>query len=383
MRKNISVYVHIPFCKSKCYYCDFKSFVNNEKYFQDYLEVLKEEIKSFDFTNYTIDTIFFGGGTPTILPSKYICDIMEILSYYKISENAEITIECNPATADFDYFRNIRKSGINRLSVGVQSTNDELLNKIGRVHKYKDVINTFENAKKAGFENINADLIMSLPNQTIYDMEKTLEDIFKLDLQHLSVYSLIIEEDTVFGRLNDCEFEKLNLPSEEVDRETYHMICQMLSENNYKQYEISNFAKIGFECRHNINYWQRAEYIGFGVSSHSLLNKKRFANTNNLKEYLLDKGKTKHEKNSLSKEDEMEEFIFLGLRMLEGVDICKFKKEFGEDFYSLYKEVIEEMQKLGFLEFNGSMLRLTDKGIDVSETVIFEIITKCTKNMKN
>lgn len=374
--KPLSVYIHIPFCKSKCYYCDFKSFVNNDEYFEQYVETLKEEIKSFDFTGYIIETIFLGGGTPTVLPSENICEIIESFNSYKMTENVEITIECNPATADFEYFSKIKNVGVNRLSIGIQSTSDEVLAKIGRVHKFQDVISTVKDAKKAGFSNINGDLIMSLPNQSVSHMEKTISDVLELDLKHFSVYSLIIEEDTVFGKLNDDEFHKLNLPTEDVDRETYHKVCEILKENNYKQYEISNFSKEGFSCKHNINYWNRCEYIGFGVASHSFVDGKRFSNTDSLANYLDDKGKTKHGVNKLSKEDEIEEFIFLGLRMLDGINVLKFEKEFNEDFEFLYGKTIEKMQKLELLERKNSMIKLTNKGIDVSEAIIFDIITK-------
>ena len=284
--KNIGIYVHIPFCKQKCKYCDFISFQCMEDKFEDYFKYLIKEIenKSEEVMD-EIDTIYIGGGTPSIVPAEYIEQVLkEIFGKYKVSKNAEITIEVNPGTVDEEKLKKYLSIGINRLSIGLQSTNDKLLKMLGRVHTYKEFEDVFEKARNVGFKNINVDLMIGLPNQTTEDVDESLEKIIDKNPEHISVYSLIIEENTnMFDLINEGILE---LPSEDLERKMYWRVKETLELNGYNHYEISNFSKVGFESKHNMNCWNQHEYLGFGVAAHSYFDGMRYSNINDLKQYI-------------------------------------------------------------------------------------------------
>ena len=278
--KEIGIYIHIPFCIKKCEYCDFVSYCNKEKYVPQYINALKKEIKNNINKEYKITTIYIGGGTPSSIEENYIADIIETIKLnmndenLKNFENIEVTIEVNPGTVTEKKLKTYKEIGINRLSIGLQETHDELLKSIGRIHTYEEFLKTYNLARKIGFNNINVDLIIALPNQTIQDIKENLEKIIKLNPEHISVYSLILEEGTPF--YNKYNENKIKLPDEELERNMYWYVKNTLENNGYMHYEISNFSKKGFESKHNMNCWNQEEYLGFGVAAHSYNNKTRY-----------------------------------------------------------------------------------------------------------
>lgn len=358
----ISLYIHIPFCKSKCKYCDFLSFPNTE-YINAYKKALLEEINAFDCENESIKSIFIGGGTPTIIDSDIISEIMESIGRFNIEKNAEITIEANPGTLNEEKLKEYRKSGINRISIGLQAWQNSMLKKLGRIHTREIFGESYELAQKY-FDNINIDLMFSLPDQS-YDMWfETLENVTRLKPQHISAYSLIIEEGTQFFDTD------LNLPDDAADRRMYHSAIKFLAEKGYRQYEISNFAKEGYESVHNSVYWERGNYKGFGLGAASLINNVRYKNTEDMSEYI--NGKTIIEKELLTKSDQMAEFMFLGLRMTKGVSISEFKMIFNEDMLLKYKSVINKYNN--YIVVEGDNVKLTTEGIDISNMIFAEML---------
>lgn len=358
----ISLYIHIPFCKSKCKYCDFLSFPNTE-YINAYKKALLEEINAFDCENESIKSIFIGGGTPTIIDSNIIAEIMESIGRFNIEKNAEITIEANPGTLNEEKLKEYRKSGINRISIGLQAWQNSMLKKLGRIHTREIFGESYELAQKY-FDNINIDLMFSLPDQS-YDMWfETLENVTRLKPQHISAYSLIIEEGTQFFDMD------LNLPDDAADRRMYHSAIKFLAEKGYKQYEISNFAKEGYESVHNSVYWERGNYKGFGLGAASLIDNVRYKNTEDMSEYT--NGKTIIEKELLTKSDQMAEFMFLGLRMTKGVSISEFKMIFNEDMLLKYKSVINKYNN--YIVVEGDNVKLTTEGIDISNMIFAEML---------
>ena len=302
--REIGLYIHIPFCKSKCYYCDFISFANKGKMQNEYIEAVIKEIKHFDLSKYIINTVYIGGGTPSILDSKGITRIMNEIKNVRsnisdkgneeITEgndrlntnysSTEFTIEVNPGTVDRQKLIDYKEAGINRLSIGLQSTDDKLLKEIGRIHKYQDFLKVYNTAREVGFNNINVDLMLGLPNQTMETLEDSVRKVIELNPEHISIYSLILEEGTkLFDLVNNG---KLELPSEELERRMYWKVKEMLEGSGYIHYEISNFAKKGFESRHNSDCWKQKEYIGIGLAAHSYLNDVRYSNTENIEEYI-------------------------------------------------------------------------------------------------
>lgn len=357
----ISLYIHIPFCKSKCKYCDFLSFPNTE-YINAYKKALLNEIKAFDCTD-TVKSIFIGGGTPSIIESSIIAEIMEAVSKFSILENAEITIEANPGTLTEEKLLVYKNSGINRISMGLQAWQNVLLKKLGRIHTSEEFLQSYTLAKKY-FDNINIDLMFSLPDQTMDMWLETLDNVTALKPQHISAYSLIVEEGTPFYNM------ELNLPDEKTDREMYHTAISFLKDRGYNQYEISNFAQKGYESVHNSVYWQRGNYKGFGLGAASLVNSARYKNTENITDYI--KGVTITEKEELTKDDEMAEFMFLGLRMTQGVSITKFKNEFGVNILEKYKAVINEYKD--YIIIDNDRIRLTTEGIDISNRIFADML---------
>lgn len=374
--KDAGIYIHIPFCLSKCLYCDFTSFKGREGLYESYKNALLKEIRNTPETEeYLIKSIFIGGGTPTVLPPRLISEIMEEILKLHLADDAEITIEANPKTLDMDYLRILKASGINRLSMGLQSTDNNILKKIGRIHRYEDFLINYNDALRAGFHNISADLMFGLPGQDLEGFSKTAETVSKLGLQHISAYSLIIEEGTPFFDL--YEEGKLDLPEESEERQMYYLLKDILSSKDYVHYEISNFSKKGFESRHNIRYWERGAYFGFGLSAHSLIEGVRYENTADLNFYIENSANLKNIRTNaheISEQEAMEEFMFLGLRLLEGIDIEKFKKKFGKDIFSVYSKPIYDNIKTGLLIHENCRIFLTAKGLDLSNRVMADFL---------
>ena len=385
--KELGIYIHIPFCKQKCYYCDFVSFSNKEEYIEKYVETLKREIDSYDLSKYNITTIYIGGGTPSWIPSEKIQEILEKIRQ-KISENQtrwkdiEITIELNPGTVDEEKIKKYKEIGINRLSIGLQSTNNKLLKEIGRIHTFEDFKDTYNTMKKVGFENINVDLMIGLPNQTISDVKESLNEIIKLNPTHVSVYSLIVEENTKMEQL--INNKELQLPDEELERQMYWYVKNTLELNGYNHYEISNFAKKGKESKHNLNCWEQKEYIGLGLAAYSYLNGIRYGNTSDIEKYInvqdflnsseLEESGIRIVDEVQSLEDKRKEYMLLGLRKIDGVSIQKFKEKFVENPIFLFRKELEKLVKEELITIDGDCIRLTNKGLDLANIVWEEFV---------
>ncbi len=375
-KKELGIYIHIPFCKQKCYYCDFISFANKDKKQEQYIDAVKKEIDTYQLEKYNVTTIYIGGGTPSYIESKYIVELIgklkeQLKNNITKFEEIEITIEVNPGTVTKEKLQDFKSCGINRLSIGLQTTNNNLLKQIGRIHTYEEFLDTYNWAKEVGFENINVDLMLGLPNQTIKDLKDSLENVIKLGATHISVYSLIVEEGTVISKLLDEG--KVQLPSEETEREMYWYVKNTLELNGYKHYEISNFAKENKYSKHNMNCWKQEEYIGLGVAAHSYLNNTRFSNGNDIENYINNvENKDVEEVQTL--EDKQNEFMLLGLRMLDGVDIASFKQKFGQNPIYLYKDKLNELVEEGLLIVDLNHIRLTNKGVDLANLVFEEFV---------
>ena len=380
--KKLGVYIHIPFCKQKCYYCDFVSYTNNEKYFEKYVQALIMEIDNFFQKNNNeteIETIYIGGGTPSIIDAKYIKKIMTKLQEKNALITAkEITIEVNPGTVTEEKLRTYKKIGINRLSIGLQSTDNEILKTIGRIHSYEDFLDTYKLARNQGFDNINVDLMIGLPNQKISDVKSSLEKITELKPEHISVYSLIVEENTPIEKM--LNIGKLELPDEELERNMYWYVKNFLELNGYKHYEISNFAKEGYESKHNLNCWNQKEYIGFGVAAHSYIDDVRFGNTGSIEEYLENCENGEFEKNRIIDEVEKDvfsreqEFMLIGLRKIDGVSIQDFKNKFGDNPIFVFKNELSKLVEDGLVVVDFDSIRLTNKGLDLANLVWEEFV---------
>ena len=372
--KEVSLYIHIPFCKQRCFYCDFPTFAGKERFREDYVEALIKEIED-KCSNYLIKTIFIGGGTPSYLEEKELEKLLIAVSKLNLSDKLEYSIECNPGTVNEEKLKIMKKYGINRISFGLQSCNNQLLKKIGRIHTFKEFLENYNLARKIGFNNINIDLMYGLPNLTIQDWKDTLEKISELRPEHISAYSLIIEEGTAFYKL--YEKDKLELPSEDDERVMDKLTKDILKSNGYHQYEISNFALPGKECEHNKVYWSLEEYIGVGSASSSYIDGYRLVNISNINDYIEKINNNISvviDKYENTIEDEMEEFVFMGLRMVSGIDLLKFKKKFGVDINSIYKEVIEKNIKDGLLVVEENKMFLTAKGMELSNSVMSDFI---------
>lgn len=376
MKTELGIYIHIPFCKSKCYYCDFVSYTNQGSQVESYMKEVRQELEQYDVSNYNVTTIYIGGGTPSLIDEKYIKQLLEELKAKLINnetkfEAIEITIEINPGTITKQKLEQYKKSGINRISIGLQSTNDILLKQIGRIHNYAEFLEAYQLVKETNFENINIDVMIGLPNQTIQDIKKTLEEIKKLNPNHVSVYSLMVEENTKIEKLMNAG--ELQLPEEELERQMYWYVKNTLELNGYRHYEISNFAKKGKESKHNSNCWEQKEYIGLGASAHSYLQGVRYANSSFTEAGEWDfTNKTIQEKQSL--EDQKKEYMLLGLRKIEGVSIQKFKEKFVDNPIFLFREEIEKLVKQDLLVVDGDWIRLTNKGIDFANLVWEEFV---------
>lgn len=372
--KEIALYVHIPFCKQKCLYCDFPSYAGKERLEDDYIDALIKEI-NIKCDKKVIRSLFIGGGTPSYLNEDNLEKLLNVLNNLNYVKDAEKTIECNPGTLTENKLKIMKDYGINRISLGLQTTHNNLLNDIGRIHTIEEFNENYKKIKEFGFKNVNIDIMFGLPNQSVSDYEKTLNDIVKLNPEHISCYSLIIEEGTPF--YNMYEKGLLYLPKENDEREMYKLTKDFLEANGYHQYEISNYAKEGMECFHNKIYWKCDEYLGLGTSASSYIDGKRIKNIDNISEYIekICNGEEVYDevlKNTI-KED-MEEFMFLGLRMIKGINKDDFKKRFEKDIYDVYGKVIQDNIKKGLLKENEKNISLTEKGIEVSNWVMSEFL---------
>lgn len=387
--KNIGLYVHIPFCKKKCEYCDFKSYAGKENLIENYIKWLTYEIKEVGEGNRldyeagfdklaVVKTIYIGGGTPSAIESKYIVDIMKtIKENYKVMDNAEATIEVNPGTVNKEKLEDYKNIGINRLSIGLQETHDILLKNIGRIHTYADFLSTYDLARRIGFDNINVDLMLGLPKQSVKEMEENLEKIIALKPEHVSVYSLIIEEGTPF--YDKYVNNKIALPEDEEERKMYWLTKKKLEEAGYVHYEISNFAKRGYESRHNLSCWNQEEYIGLGVAAHSYTNNVRYSIIDSIEGYISNYENRDEADNIIfhekqNKESKMKEFMMLGLRKLTGVKIQDFKAKFGENPIFLYRKELDKLVNEELIEIDGDSIKLTNKGLDLANLVWEEFV---------
>lgn len=421
---SAGIYIHIPFCKQKCLYCDFVSAKGCDRDMELYEEALLKEIESTEIDE-PVDSVFFGGGTPSVYKVEYIEEILKIIfRKYNIDKDiAEITIEVNPGTVDYDKLKRYRAAGINRISIGLQSADNEELKLLGRIHTYEKFVETYTEARRAGFNNINIDLMSAIPYQTVNSFMETLKKVVKLNPEHISAYSLIIEEGTPFynkygenGEFSDA------IPSEETDREMYHMTKTFLKENGYERYEISNYSKKGYECKHNIKYWSRDNYYGFGVAAASLVNNLRYSNISDRDKYIdillrrkLDRtgierinntniDEIRDEISEVNKDEQIEEFMFLGLRKMEGISLKEFERVSGKTLREEYGEIPDRLiseglceevridgdkdvedilkyvdkniskEKCGGIKDNEEYFRLTERGIDISNSVFVEFM---------
>ena len=370
--------MHVPFCYKKCNYCDFNSYESKEYLYERYFMALEKEVDGYNFTE-EVKSIYIGGGTPSIVPPIFIENIIKRLySKFSVSDVAEITIETNPGTLSLEKLKRYKRVGINRLSIGLQASKQSLLEKLGRCHSLDAFLESFSLAKQVGFDNISVDLMFGVPRQTMQDLENTLDLLLSLSLNHISCYSLKIEDGTVFGELfNKGEIEYLD---EDLERKMYYYAKDVFKANGFKHYEISNFAKTGFESVHNNNYWECGEYIGLGAGAHSYYKDLRYSNTSNLEKYisLLENRSDLSERietNQRIDEDEKRlEFMILGLRKLVGVSDFEFKKRFGESLFDRFGEKIQNLEFDGFVKCDGKRLFLTDKGLDFANKVMADFL---------
>lgn len=382
-QKEVGLYIHIPFCKQKCEYCDFYSVANKDELIPQYVQSLLNEIKgvsnskNLDFIP-IVTTIYIGGGTPSYLKSNFISQILStIYENYQVVKNAEITVEVNPGTVTLDKLEEYVKAGVNRLSIGLQTTHDYLLQKIGRIHNYYDFLDTYHFAREVGIQNINVDLMLGLPEQTLIELQDSVEEVISLEPEHISVYSLILEEGT---KLEKKVLEgELKLPLEEEERSMYWKTKALLEESGYIHYEISNFAKPNYQAKHNLNCWNQKEYIGFGAGAHSYINGVRYSNISSIKKYLLndqnrtwEKNRELHEKQN--QEAKQKEYMLLGLRKIEGVSVQEFKSKFVANPIYLYHTELEKLSEEKLLEIDGDTIKVTNKGLDLANLVWEEFV---------
>ncbi|MBP3384097.1 MAG: radical SAM family heme chaperone HemW [Firmicutes bacterium] len=381
--KPAGLYIHIPFCLKKCGYCDFLSFGGCSSRLQEqYVEALKNEIGMYAGQGIKIDTVFIGGGTPSLLHENHITEIMKAAeAAFCITEDAEITIEANPKTLNADKLSVYRRAGINRLSMGAQAMNDEMLEFMGRAHDRADFLENFRQARQAGFDNINADLMFGIPGQTMEMWKDSLRQMIGLGPDHISFYSLQLEEGTEFARM--YRNGEIDLPESELDREMYHEGIRMLKTAGYNHYEISNCAKPGHECRHNLKYWDYDEYYAVGLGAHSFTYKSgRRCNVSDFEKYfeltgagLLPQDEDMYEEESL--QDMMGEYVFTALRKLEGLSLDDFRETFGRDFHDVYSEqkpVLAEYAGKGLVIITDTHIALTVTGIDRSNEIMAEFV---------
>lgn len=368
LTKPTSAYVHIPFCTQICYYCDFsKVFIKNQPV-DDYLQALIREFESYDIEQ--LRTLYIGGGTPTSITAQQLDYLLTNLTkHLDLSVLEEFTIEANPGDLTDDKIEVLKKSAVNRVSLGVQTFNDKQLKRIGRSHNESQIYSTIDHLKTAGFDNISIDLIYALPDQTMEDVKENVAKAIALDIPHLSLYSLILEHHTVF--MNKMRRGKLNLPQEDLEVEMFEYIIAELEANGFEHYEISNFTKPGFESRHNLMYWDNAEYYGVGAGASGYLNGVRYRNRGPIQHYLkaVSEGNARLSEEVLTKDEMMEEELFLGLRKKSGVSIAKFEEKFGVSFEEHYGQIVTELCQQGLLVSDDKVVRMTKKGLFLGDTV--------------
>lgn len=380
--KNLELYVHIPFCFKKCAYCDFLSFSCDEKTQLAYADALIQEIEFYglQMRDYLVSTIFVGGGTPTWLDEDKMLEILDaIYTYFNVSGDAEITMECNPGTVTASKLVKYRRAGVNRLSIGLQSADDDELQILGRIHTFEKFLKTYEMARNAGFANINVDLISGIPYQTSEKFLHTLQKVVRLKPNHISVYSLIIEKGTPFYEkykfdvvLQEAGKQTEVLPTEDEVYRITKLTQQYLKNAGFEQYEISNFARPGFECAHNIGYWTRENYLGLGLGAASLIDNVRYNNTTDLDAYIG--GELRVTEDEVSRKAQMEEFMFLGLRMNCGVTREQFQETFNIPIEGIYKDVLEQLKEEGLLDVSAGRIVLTEKGQDLSNYALAQFL---------
>lgn len=374
---KISLYIHIPFCAQKCLYCDFPSFARKDHLRKAYIEALNKEIISLreKHNNLEINTIFIGGGTPSVLEADELECLLKEVAKLNMAKDIEYSMECNPGNLTEEKLEVMKKYGVNRISMGLQAKQDNLLKGLGRIHNYKTFKENFLLAKKVGFNNINVDLMFGLPNQRLNEWEETLREIISLEPAHISAYSLIIEEGTAFYNL--YENDKLKLPTEEEGRKMYHLAKKILEENGFNQYEISNYAKEGKECRHNLAYWNMDNWIGVGSAAASYINGKRIKNISSVEKYINsinEKREAVEEIINNSKNDNMEEFMFMGLRKINGIDENEFKNRFSMNINDVYGEILNKYIDEGLLIRESGRIFLSEKGIEISNIIMADFL---------
>ena len=367
-KKPTSAYVHIPFCTQICYYCDFsKVFIKNQPV-DSYLEHLLEEFQSYDIQK--LRTLYIGGGTPTALSASQLEVLLNGLTKnLDLSALEELTIEANPGDLDADKIAVLKNSAVNRVSLGVQTFDDKMLKKIGRSHLEKDIYENIDRLKLAGFDNISIDLIYALPGQTMEQVKDNVAKAIGLDIPHMSLYSLILENHTVF--MNRMRRGKLPLPKEELEAEMFEYIIAELERAGFEHYEISNFSKSGFESRHNLMYWDNAEYYGIGAGASGYVNGVRYKNHGPIRHYLsaVEEGNARITEEHLSQKEQMEEEMFLGLRKKSGVSMARFEEKFGRTFDGLYGEIVRDLVQQGLMQIEGDRVRMTKRGLFLGDTV--------------
>ncbi len=373
MNKYVGLYIHIPFCKAKCHYCDFNSFAGKEAMIASYIDALINEIdlNSEKLKDSIITSIFIGGGTPSLIEPAFIKRLMErVCGSFNLQEGLEVSIESNPGTLTMEKLQAYRACGINRLSIGLQAWQDRLLKDLGRIHTADDYVENIRNAIKAGFTNINTDLIFGLPGQSLEDWEETLDNVL-VDVTHLSCYSLKIEGGTVFG--DRLQAGSLRQADDELDRAMYRLTIDKLVAAGFGQYEISNFAKPGYECRHNLVYWKAQEYLGLGAGAHSYMDGVRYNNVYDIETYINKTGLCENLQ-TIDKNESISEFMILGLRLTEGVSAMEFKERYDEDLFVFYGEQIKKLVGKGLLSADVRGVKLTDIGLDLANEVFIEFI---------
>jgi len=377
-KNSLSIYVHFPFCKRKCTYCDFASYQGMEHLIPAYMNALQDEIKSrsMSLNGKKISTVYFGGGTPTYPDPLFIRKIMGLLhELFDFSMCQEATLEANPGTLTPQSLKIYQSTGFNRLSIGLQSVNDHELKKIGRIHRFEDFTGSFKHAREAGFDNISADLIFGFPWQTFVDWRNSVDTLLNLNPEHISCYDLILEEGTpLYRHIKNGQYTEM---SDVLNRQMYDYLLETLKKAGYKHYEISNFAKPGYESKHNMNYWKTGDYIGFGAGAHSYINYVRSCNTDDILEYISkvkEQGGAVVESEAIDFIGRMSEFAMLGFRLTDGIDLKEFKERFEVNFMDYYRERIEGLLKKELIIFSENKICLTRKGLDYANLVFMEFI---------
>lgn len=374
--KELGLYIHIPFCKSKCYYCDFNSYSGKEHMQEEYVDSLIKEMESRSSVlgSCSIKSIYIGGGTPTFLNLHAMGKLLSYLKKYA-GGGIEYTCEANPGTLTSDKLLLMRDNGVNRISIGLQSWDDRILKKLGRIHCYSDFLNSYNQARRAGFDNVSIDLMFSIQGQSLEDFENSIDNVISIGPEHISCYSLIIEEGTPFYK--QFEDGALKEIDEDTDRSMYYMASRKLKDSGYFRYEISNYAKLGYESKHNIIYWKTGDYLGVGAGAHSCIENVRFSNIKSPEKYIgmLNSSKLPlYSREELSELDRISEFMFMGLRMTEGVDFLDFKKRFNKDLFDVYANEINTLETKGLIKLRQNALMLTDLGVDLSNQVFVEFL---------